>query len=148
MDDESTFMVRKLAELTADGDATPQALAERLLALAARPPFEGVEPPFLQPDNLGLPAALDKLLCLGSGAAPASAEELFASLAQDQTRCGRLFSSNEIVYRCSTCGVDPTCVMCSRCYDDKAHPGHEVMFYSSSGRGGCTYCSTHATCRC
>ena len=139
MDDESTFMVRKLAELAADGDATPQALAERLLALAARPPFEeGAEPPFLQPENLGLPPALDKLLCLGSGAAPGTtAAELFAALAQDQTRCGRLFSSNEIVYRCSTCGVDPTCVMCSRCYDDKAHPGHEVMFYSSSGRGGC-----------
>lgn len=54
-----------------------------------------------------------------------------------QVRCGRLFASNEIVYRCATCGVDPTCVMCSRCFDAKAHDGHEVTFYSSSGRGGC-----------
>jgi ATP-dependent Clp protease adapter protein ClpS len=141
-DVESTFMVRKLAELSADPSlAGTQALAERLLALAARPPFEGAEaePSFLQPENLGLSPALDRLLCMAAGASPADPEEFFASLAQgsDQTRCGRLFASNEIVYRCSTCGVDPTCVMCARCFDAKAHDGHEVMFYSSSGRGGC-----------
>lgn len=50
LEDESTFMVRKLAELTQAGGASPQELAEKLLALAARPPFDGaeVEPSFLQ----------------------------------------------------------------------------------------------------
>ena len=89
----------------------------------------------------GLPDSLDLLLCMGaSPGAPTRPEELFASLAAgggDQGRCGRLFQSNEIVYRCQTCGVDPTCVMCSRCFDASAHEGHDVMFYRSGGRGGC-----------
>ncbi len=154
-------MVRKLAELLAEegggggggdggGDgivARVGELAERLLALGARPSpasFDDLaeaEPSFLQPENLGLCAALDRLLCIGAGGGAVAVQpaDFFASLAQgsDQTRCGRLFSSNEIVYRCSTCGVDPTCVMCARCFDAKAHDGHEVTFYSSSGRGGC-----------
>ena len=105
--------------------------------MSARAPPDGEEEAeFLQPENLGLCAALDRLLCLSVSVSPGA---FFASLKQgsDQTRCGRLFSSNEIVYRCATCGVDPTCVMCARCFDAKAHDGHEVTFYSSSGRGGC-----------
>jgi hypothetical protein len=42
---------------------------------------------------------------------PRAAAAAAAGASAPAVRCGRLFQSNEIVYRCKTCGVDPTCVM-------------------------------------
>src|SRR5436190_24140782 len=39
-------------------------------------------------------------------------------------RCGHIFRSGEASYRCSTCTVDDTCVLCSRCWDSSDHTGH------------------------
>src|ERR1700722_17596031 len=31
--------------------------------------------------------------------------------------CGHIFKSGEATYRCKTCTVDDTCVLCARCFD-------------------------------
>ena len=88
----------------------------------------------------GLPDHLNKMLCGGQLAGTkGGAAGVLESLAQgsDHVRCGRVFQANEIVHRCRSCGIDPTCVMCHRCFNPADHAGHEVMFYCSSGRGGC-----------
>jgi len=51
--------------------------------------------------------------------------------------CGHVFLKNEIVYRCRTCGMDDTCVLCSRCFNAESHRGHDVLFSVSGGNGCC-----------
>ncbi|EMG46140.1 UBR1 E3 ubiquitin-protein ligase UBR1 [Candida maltosa Xu316] len=50
--------------------------------------------------------------------------------------CARPFKSGDRVYRCSDCGFDDTCVLCSHCFNEQDHLGHNVMYYSSSGNNG------------
>ncbi|GAA6011286.1 hypothetical protein JCM11491_006784 [Sporobolomyces phaffii] len=58
--------------------------------------------------------------------------------------CGHVFKPGESVYRCRTCGLDSTCVLCSTCFhaspehrDDR----HDVTVSTHSGVGaGCCDC--------
>ncbi|KAI8906762.1 hypothetical protein EDD86DRAFT_192660 [Gorgonomyces haynaldii] len=52
--------------------------------------------------------------------------------------CGKMFHKGDAVYRCKTCGLDPTVVMCSSCFKGSKHEGHDVTFSYGSGSGG--YC--------
>ncbi|KAI8340755.1 hypothetical protein BC941DRAFT_392381 [Chlamydoabsidia padenii] len=55
-------------------------------------------------------------------------------------QCGHLFKKGESVYRCRNCGLDDTCVMCSRCFHATNHEGHDVKIWISRGAGGCCDC--------
>ncbi|KAI8803245.1 hypothetical protein BJ742DRAFT_683363 [Cladochytrium replicatum] len=54
--------------------------------------------------------------------------------------CGHVFNKGEGVHRCRTCGADPTCVFCSRCFYATNHDGHDTSFSISSKGGGCCDC--------
>ncbi|KAI8049424.1 uncharacterized protein B0P05DRAFT_563639 [Gilbertella persicaria] len=55
-------------------------------------------------------------------------------------QCGHLFKKGESVYRCRNCGLDDTCVMCSKCFHATNHDGHDVKIWISRGAGGCCDC--------
>ncbi|ORY94367.1 hypothetical protein BCR43DRAFT_459965 [Syncephalastrum racemosum] len=55
-------------------------------------------------------------------------------------QCGHLFKKGESVYRCRNCGLDDTCVLCSRCFHSTQHEGHDVKIWISRGAGGCCDC--------
>ncbi|EAW06535.1 putative ubiquitin-protein ligase E3 component (UBR1) [Aspergillus clavatus NRRL 1] len=55
-------------------------------------------------------------------------------------RCGHIFRAGEATYRCITCAVDETCVLCSRCFDSSDHTGHQYQVSLSSGNCGCCDC--------
>ncbi|KAI8350145.1 hypothetical protein BD560DRAFT_456328 [Blakeslea trispora] len=55
-------------------------------------------------------------------------------------QCGHLFKKGESVYRCRNCGLDDTCVMCSKCFHATNHEGHDVKIWISRGAGGCCDC--------
>src|SRR3954467_12427814 len=46
---------------------------------------------------------------------------------------GRIFKSGEATYRCKTCTVDDTCVLCAKCFDASDHEGHTVYVSISPG---------------
>ncbi|KAI9701807.1 MAG: hypothetical protein M1836_001151 [Candelina mexicana] len=54
--------------------------------------------------------------------------------------CGHIFKSGEATYRCKTCSLDDTCVLCSRCFDSSDHAGHMVYVSVSPGNSGCCDC--------
>ncbi|KAG2217780.1 hypothetical protein INT45_011837 [Circinella minor] len=55
-------------------------------------------------------------------------------------RCGRVFRKGEPVYRCRNCGLDDTCVLCSKCFHSSNHENHTVFVSISPGSGGCCDC--------
>ncbi|KAL4867269.1 hypothetical protein BDV12DRAFT_171615 [Aspergillus spectabilis] len=55
-------------------------------------------------------------------------------------RCGHIFRAGEATYRCITCGVDETCVLCSRCFDASDHSTHQYQISLSLGNSGCCDC--------
>ncbi|CEP08232.1 hypothetical protein [Parasitella parasitica] len=59
---------------------------------------------------------------------------------QRGNQCGHLFKKGESVYRCRNCGLDDTCVMCSKCFHSTNHDGHDVKIWISRGAGGCCDC--------
>ena len=54
--------------------------------------------------------------------------------------CGHIFKSGEATYRCKTCTVDDTCVLCSRCFESSDHTDHMVFVNISPGNSGCCDC--------
>ncbi|KAI8058400.1 hypothetical protein BDF22DRAFT_665495 [Syncephalis plumigaleata] len=54
--------------------------------------------------------------------------------------CGHIFKSGESIYRCRTCGVDETCVLCAPCFRASDHEGHVTSVSIASGSGGCCDC--------
>ncbi|MCJ1446568.1 MAG: hypothetical protein MMC23_007073 [Stictis urceolatum] len=54
--------------------------------------------------------------------------------------CGHIFKAGEATYRCQTCTVDDTCVLCSRCYESSDHTGHRIQISISPGNSGCCDC--------
>ena len=58
-----------------------------------------------------------------------------ARTARPGSVCGHVFKKGEVVYRCRTCGMDDTCVLCAPCFTGSNHDGHQVFFSVSSGNG-------------
>ncbi|KAH0559158.1 hypothetical protein GP486_004303 [Trichoglossum hirsutum] len=54
--------------------------------------------------------------------------------------CGHIFKSGEATYRCKTCTVDDTCVLCCKCFESSDHSGHMVFVNISPGNSGCCDC--------
>ncbi|KAJ2722882.1 E3 ubiquitin-protein ligase ubr1 [Coemansia sp. Benny D115] len=54
--------------------------------------------------------------------------------------CGHVFKRGEGVYRCKSCSIDDTCVLCTRCFQATDHTGHDTSFSVNSGTGGCCDC--------
>ncbi|KAA8909491.1 hypothetical protein FN846DRAFT_942436 [Sphaerosporella brunnea] len=54
--------------------------------------------------------------------------------------CGHIFKSGEATYRCKTCSLDDTCVLCSKCFESSDHEGHTVYVMVSPGNSGCCDC--------
>ncbi|KAK9765319.1 E3 ubiquitin-protein ligase ubr1, partial [Basidiobolus ranarum] len=54
--------------------------------------------------------------------------------------CGHVFRRGEAIYWCRTCGLDDTCVLCSRCFQATDHQDHDTNFSINSGSGGCCDC--------
>ncbi|KAJ2159520.1 E3 ubiquitin-protein ligase ubr1 [Coemansia sp. RSA 552] len=54
--------------------------------------------------------------------------------------CGHVFKRGEGVYRCKSCSMDDTCVLCTRCFQATDHAGHDTSFSVNSGTGGCCDC--------
>ncbi|KAG7662738.1 UBR1 [[Candida] subhashii] len=50
--------------------------------------------------------------------------------------CARTFKHGDSVFRCADCGFDDTCVLCSYCFNEADHRGHNITIYSSSGNNG------------
>lgn len=55
-------------------------------------------------------------------------------------RCGHIFKNAEAIYRCRTCEIDDTSVLCGRCFNSSEHDAHVVSVTMSSGNGGCCDC--------
>jgi hypothetical protein len=62
--------------------------------------------------------------------------------------CGHVFRKGELIYRCKDCGSDDTCVLCSQCFNEESHKGHEIIYVISSGGGGCCDCGDAGNERC
>ncbi|KAL7268027.1 E3 ubiquitin-protein ligase ubr1 [Rhizina undulata] len=54
--------------------------------------------------------------------------------------CGHIFKNGEATYRCKTCSLDDTCVLCSKCFESSDHTNHAVFISISSGNCGCCDC--------
>lgn len=55
-------------------------------------------------------------------------------------RCGHIFRKGETIYRCKTCGLDDTCVMCERCFHSSSHRDHDFYLSQNTGGGGVCDC--------
>ena len=52
-------------------------------------------------------------------------------------KCGYIFKTGDIAWLCRTCQADDTCVLCSSCFNDSDHEGHEVFFHRTRAGGIC-----------
>ncbi|KAL7667676.1 hypothetical protein ACOME3_010510 [Neoechinorhynchus agilis] len=52
-------------------------------------------------------------------------------------QCGRMFVSNDVIYQCLDCAIDPTCVFCTECFVNSAHRYHRYRVQQSDGGGFC-----------
>ena len=53
----------------------------------------------------------------------------------------QIYKSDEMVFRCYSCATDPTCCVCSRCFEgsDCVAKGHQYQIFRA-GAGGCCDC--------
>ncbi|XP_040839307.1 E3 ubiquitin-protein ligase UBR2 isoform X2 [Ochotona curzoniae] len=51
--------------------------------------------------------------------------------------CGRVFKVGEPTYSCRDCAVDPTCVLCMKCFLGSIHRDHRYRMTTSGGGGFC-----------
>lgn len=57
----------------------------------------------------------------------------FFAFHRNSGRCGRVFESGEIAYRCFDCAADSTCCICSECFQRSNHEGHRVIRIRTGG---------------
>lgn len=67
-------------------------------------------------------------------------ERLIESGSASTPSCGHIFQNGDIIYRCRDCTHDDTCVLCSQCFQDQDHEGHDISFSISKGSGGSCDC--------
>ncbi|KAF3188269.1 hypothetical protein TWF788_000946 [Orbilia oligospora] len=54
--------------------------------------------------------------------------------------CGHIFKNGEATYRCKTCSLDETSVLCAKCFESSDHRNHSVFVSISLGNSGCCDC--------
>ena len=80
-----------------------------------------------------LTRSLDWAVCVYGGVEG----ELQQHLAHTKKKCGYIFKTGDIAWLCRTCQADDTCVLCSECFNDSDHTGHEVFFHRTRAGGIC-----------
>ncbi|KAJ1506548.1 hypothetical protein HMI54_004056 [Coelomomyces lativittatus] len=54
--------------------------------------------------------------------------------------CGQMFKKGDLIYYCFTCGFDPSCVLCPKCFQAQHHEQHDIYVHSTQQAGGCCDC--------
>ncbi|XP_071942297.1 E3 ubiquitin-protein ligase UBR3-like [Antedon mediterranea] len=62
----------------------------------------------------------------------------------DASRCGLVWTANFVAYRCRTCGVTPCMSICSDCFHNSDHTGHDFNMFRSHAGGACDCGDVHA----
>jgi hypothetical protein len=52
--------------------------------------------------------------------------------------CAKTLAYGEVAWRCMDCEKDPTCIICSSCFEKSDHTGHRVQLKRNVG--GCCDC--------
>eukprot|EP00919_Chromeraceae_sp_WS-2016_P049316 GHVR01116739.1.p1 GENE.GHVR01116739.1~~GHVR01116739.1.p1 ORF type:complete len:202 (-),score=60.20 GHVR01116739.1:48-653(-) len=82
------------------------------------------------------------LLSLSPEPTEVAANEFIRNLPNGEgakSRCGVVWKSNHVAYRCITCGFSPSACICVECFKAGNHEGHDFSMYKS-GMGGCCDC--------
>jgi E3 ubiquitin-protein ligase UBR2 len=66
-----------------------------------------------------------------------SLQEALAAAKPPATVCGKVLDDGDAVFSCVDCGADPTCIMCSACFENSEHRFHNYQMASSGGGGYC-----------
>lgn len=53
------------------------------------------------------------------------------------TTCGLVWTANFVAYRCRTCGISPCMSLCSECFLQGNHEGHDFNMFRSQAGGAC-----------
>lgn len=53
------------------------------------------------------------------------------------TTCGLVWTANFVAYRCRTCGITPCMSLCSKCFQEGNHEGHDYNMFRSKAGGAC-----------
>ncbi|KAJ3363174.1 hypothetical protein GGF32_004745 [Allomyces javanicus] len=107
--------------------APPEGTASRIPAAAGGPP----------PEHPAATASAAAIVMALAAARPAPMPQEEAP--REAVACGRVFRKGDIIYRCATCALDSTCVLCGPCFNAQDHTGHTTFVYTSLG-GGCCDC--------
>jgi hypothetical protein len=67
---------------------------------------------------------------------------------QTKGTCGYSFKSSDLIYRCVDCGVDESCCLCSLCFHETDHEGHDIQIHPCRNSGGMTYHLLLGCCDC
>ncbi|CAF4311703.1 unnamed protein product [Rotaria sp. Silwood2] len=51
--------------------------------------------------------------------------------------CGLVWNANVIAYRCKTCSISPCMSICSQCFQNGNHEGHNYNMFKSQAGGAC-----------
>ena len=91
---------------------------------------------------LVLHAPPDRLPALLTSLADVDGElrRLLETSGGDGQVCGRVFQRGDVVWTCSRCGKDGTCVQCDACFRASDHRGHDARFHLKGGGAGCCDC--------
>ena len=64
--------------------------------------------------------------------------EAFAGVSSKGGVCGKVLTSADSGWKCQDCELDPTCIICSECFEKGDHKGHRIFFKKSvSGMCDC-----------
>lgn len=75
----------------------------------------------------------------------------------DTERCGLVWTADFVAFRCRTCGISQCMSLCSDCFKDGNHEGHDFNWFKSQAGGACDcgdssvmkesgFCSQHHGC--
>lgn len=82
------------------------------------------------------------ILCGGSSPATFLKQLRARSLDSPQTMCAKFLAEGEFVYSCRTCQLSTSSVICTECFQQGQHEGHDCQRRSMGAcEGECTMCS-------
>ncbi|XP_048829755.1 E3 ubiquitin-protein ligase UBR1 isoform X1 [Brienomyrus brachyistius] len=88
-------------------------------------------------EELATDLLLQPLECFLFGEDPHVGLEKLQQDSASSHLCGRVFKEGETTYSCRDCAIDPTCVLCTDCFQNSVHKGHRYKMHASSGGGFC-----------
>ncbi|XP_017759565.1 PREDICTED: E3 ubiquitin-protein ligase UBR3 isoform X2 [Eufriesea mexicana] len=73
---------------------------------------------------------------IASGHTPEKFAET-VSMYDNATTCGLVWIPNFVAYRCRTCGISPCMSLCTECFKNGNHYGHDFNMFLSQAGGAC-----------